>query len=228
MRGMSPTPLRPVSARGIAAEAADTIREAIMDGTFAPGEALREGPLGESLEVSRGSVREALALLEREGIIRTGWHRPAAVVPVTRERAEHLYRLRAGLERIAARGAMPYAHEEDFAAAISDLEAAVNPGTSRSDVVRADLAFHDRVYEIADNEPLTEAWRAIRSQVRLYQLLRTSEPEPGYDAGLPADHRSYVAALCSGDPERAGRVAEEHIEAALHGLLQRLEDPSHP
>lgn len=194
-----------------------------MDGTFAPGEALREGPLAQSLEISRGSVREALSLLEREGIIRTGWHRPASVVPATRERAEHLYRLRAGLDRIAALGAMPHARQEDFTQPLADLEAAVRPGSSRSDLVRADLAFHDRVYEIAGNEPLSDAWKAIRSQVRLYQLLRTSEPEPGYDAGLPAEHVDYARAVCGGDPGVAGRHAEQHIEAALEGLRRRLE-----
>lgn len=223
MLGMSSARLRPVSSRGIAPEAADTIREAIMDGTFTPGEVLREGPLAQSLEISRGSVREALSILEREGIIRTGWHRPASVVPATRERAEHLYKLRAGLDRIAAQGAMAHAREEDFSQALSDLDSAVLPTSSRSDLVRADLAFHDRVYEIARNEPLTDAWKAIRSQVRLYQLLRTSEPEPGYDSGLPAEHRAYAKTLCGGDPDAVGRCAEQHIEAALTGLLQRLE-----
>lgn len=194
-----------------------------MDGTFAPGESLREGPLAQSLEISRGSVREALSILEREGIIRTGWHRPASVIPATRERAEHLYKLRGGLDRIAAQGAMAHARAEDFTSALTDLHEAARPGSSRSDLVRADLAFHDRVYEIAGNEPLTEAWRAIRSQVRLYQLLRTSEPEPGYDAGLPAEHEAYAESLCGNDPEAAGRSAEQHIEAALTGLLKRLD-----
>lgn len=220
---MSTARLRPVSSRGIAPEAADAIREAIMEGTFSPGEVLREGSLAQSLEISRGSVREALSLLEREGIIRTGWHRPASVIPATRERAEHLYKLRASLDRTAAHGAMLHARMEDFAQALSDLQDAVQPGSSRSDLVRADLAFHDRVYQIAGNEPLSDAWKAIRSQVRLYQLLRTSEPEPGYDAGLPAEHVAYAQTLCGSDAEAAGRCAEQHIESALEGLLQRLE-----
>ena len=44
------------------------IREAIMNGTFRPGEELREGALAESLAVSRGSVRAGLSILEKEGI----------------------------------------------------------------------------------------------------------------------------------------------------------------
>lgn len=193
-----------------------------MDGTFAPGEALREGPLAESLQISRGSVRDALSLLEREGIIRTGWHRPASVLPATRERAEHLYKLRAGLERIAAQAVIGKAAEEDFTSALADLETAVRPGSSRSDLVVADLTFHDRVFDIAGNAPLSEAWRGIRSQVRLYQLLRTSEPEPGYDASLPAEHAAYAQLLCGRDARAAADSAERHIEMALTGLLQRL------
>ncbi|OEU94828.1 GntR family transcriptional regulator [Streptomyces oceani] len=217
-------PIGPVNARGIAAEAAHMIREAIMDGSFRPGEELREGSLAESLTVSRGSVREGLSILEREGIIRTGWHRPATVIPVSRDHARNLYRLRAGLDRIAAQGAAHHTRADGFSPALESLRSAVTDGAARSEVVRADLEFHDAVYEVADNAPLTSAWQAIRSQIRLYQLVRSAEPESGYDSSLVAEHSRYAEILTSGDVETAGRYAEQHVESALEGLLGRLGD----
>ncbi|WP_016907108.1 GntR family transcriptional regulator [Streptomyces xiaopingdaonensis] len=211
-----------MNTRGIAVEAAHMIREAIMNGTFQPGEELREGALAESLTVSRGSVREGLSILEREGIIRTGWHRPATVIPVSRDHAENLYRLRAGLERIAAQGAAERARPDCFAAALEGLRSAVTDGTTRSEVVRADLEFHDAVYDVAENGPLVSAWQAIRSQIRLYQLVRSAEPERGYDSSLVVEHSRYAEILTSGDAEAAGRYAEQHVESALEGLLGRL------
>lgn len=220
----TPAPIGPVNARGIAAEAAHMIREAIMEGTFRPGEVLREGDLAESLSVSRGSVREGLSVLEREGIIRTGWHRPATVIPASRSHAQNLYRLRAGLERIAAQAAAERARHEDFSSALTSLRSAVTDDSTRSELVRADLGFHDVVYEISDNAPLVSAWQAIRSQIRLYQLLRTSEPEPGYDASLIDEHSQYAGILVDGDGDAAGRYAERHVESALEALLGRLDD----
>ncbi|MEU3271150.1 GntR family transcriptional regulator [Saccharomonospora sp. NPDC006951] len=220
----TPAPLGPVSTRGIAAEAAHMIREAIMNGTFRPGEELREGALAESLAVSRGSVREGLSILEREGIIRTGWHRPAMVIPASRDHARNLYRLRAGLDRIAAQGATEKARRDGVATALEGLRSAVTNAAARSEVVRADLEFHDAVYGMADNEPLTSAWQAIRSQIRLYQLLRGTEPEKGYDLSLVSEHAEYAKILTEGDTEAAGRYAELHVESALEGLLGRLGD----
>lgn len=200
------------------------IREAIMNGTFRPGEELREGALAESLTVSRGSVREGLSILAREGIIRTGWHRPATVIPVSREHAKNLYRLRAGLERIAAQGAAEHAPPECFSAALQGLRSAVEGGAARSEVVRADLEFHDAVYDVADNGPLLSAWQAIRSQIRLYQLVRSAEPERGYDSSLVSEHSRYAEIVTDGDVDAAGQYAERHVESALEGLLGRLDD----
>lgn len=214
--------LRPIAARGLGTATADTIREAIMDGTFAPGEALREGPLAESLAVSRGSVREGLALLEREGLVRTGWHRPATVVTATRARAQDLYRLRAGLDRVAVVAAAAVATEADLAAPLARLAEVASSGASRDELVTADLAFHDAVYRVAGNEPLTAAWEAIRSQVRLYQLLRSSEQTQGYAESLHREHADYARLVLGGDAAAAATCAEEHVGSALAALLRRL------
>lgn len=221
---MTSNPLATINTRGLTAAAADSIREAIMRGTFAPGETLREGPLAESLGVSRGSVREGLAILEREGIIQTGWHRPAVVVSVTRARARDLYQLRAGLDRIAAQNAAGKAKEANFEEELAGLAAALESSHDPSELVIADLAFHDVVYRIADNEPLTAAWHAIRSQIRLYQLLRIRRPEPGYNSGLLAEHAEYARILARGDADTAAGYAVRHIEAALAALVDRLEN----
>src|SRR5213080_687917 len=88
--------------RGLADEAADLVRAAILSGHFPPGAALREVELAARLDVSRGSVREGLAQLEREGLVRGGWHRGTTVIDVTAKDVEEVYTLRAALDRLAA------------------------------------------------------------------------------------------------------------------------------
>ena len=84
---MSSSPLPKVARRGLAQESADLIREAIHSGGFAPGSSLLEVELAASLGVSRGSVREGMALLEREGLIRSDSPTAAATVATATARA---------------------------------------------------------------------------------------------------------------------------------------------
>lgn len=81
--------------RGLADEAADRIRAAVLAGRYAPGAALRESELAALLDVSRGSVREGMALLAREELIRSGWHRGTTIIDVTAADVEEVYALRA-------------------------------------------------------------------------------------------------------------------------------------
>ena len=212
-----------VTRRGIASESARLIREAIMKGTFQPGDQLLEVELAESLDVSRGSVRQGLSILEREGLVRTAWHRPATVVATTRSRANDLYTLRIGLERIAARGAAE-AREPgaDLEAALTDLRVAVEGGADRAELIERDLDFHDAVYARAANEPLADAWQAIRSQVQLFQMLRSEGSGRSYAESLIGEHLIYARLVHDGDADGAICFAEGHIRGALGALLEHL------
>ena len=111
---MASLPLPKVARRGLAQESADLIRDAILSGGFAPGAPLREVELAESLGVSRGSVREGMSLLEREGLIHGEWHRGTTVIEVTREDVEEVYTVRAALDRLAATTAQSRATDEQL------------------------------------------------------------------------------------------------------------------
>src|SRR5690625_2999415 len=88
--------------RGLGHEAADRVREAVFAGVFPPGAVLREVELAADLEVSRGSVREGLARLEQEGLVRSVWHRGTRVIDLSIDDVEDVYTVRAALERVAA------------------------------------------------------------------------------------------------------------------------------
>src|SRR3954470_12663275 len=92
--------------RGLAEAAADRIRDAIFAGAFPPDTPLREVELAADLDVSRGSVREGLTILEREGLVHSGWHRGTNVIDVTVPDAHEIYAVRAALEGLAARSAI--------------------------------------------------------------------------------------------------------------------------
>src|SRR5262245_60352579 len=151
--------MQPAQRRGLAEEAADRIREEIFTGRVPPGSALREVELAASLEVSRGSVREGLAQLEREGLVRSVWHKGTRVIELTEADVEEVYAVRAALDRLAATTAAAHGSAEDF----DELDALVAEMAAERDGTRLlslDIDFHEIVYRAAGNRRLLEAWRA--------------------------------------------------------------------
>lgn len=225
---MSTSPLPKIARRGLAQESADLIREAILSGGFAPGSPLREVELAASLGVSRGSVREGLSALEREGLIQSGWHRGTTVIEVTREDVEEVYTVRAALDRLAATTAQSRATDEQLEELdqLVDAMARQLGGGQDGDGPRLlglDMAFHNAIYEAAGNRRLIEAWRAIRSQIHLFQLRRVTLGHEHYRARVVHEHRELAALLRSNDRERLATVAEEHVDSARRSLLMHIQ-----
>ncbi|GAA3559940.1 GntR family transcriptional regulator [Amycolatopsis ultiminotia] len=226
---MEVTPLRKAARRGLAEEAADRVREAIFAGHFRPGAPLREVELAASLEISRGSVREGLALLAKEGLIRGGWHRPTTVVDVTAADVAEVYSVRAALDRLAAVTARSHATADELDgldALVTELATAVREQADGPRLLALDIAFHDRVYAAAGNGRLLDAWHSVRSQVFLFQLQRISSAHRHYRGRVVAEHRELATLIRAGDPDRLARIAEEHVHTARRSLLTELGDGS--
>ncbi|MBR8741960.1 GntR family transcriptional regulator [Nocardiopsis sp. MG754419] len=214
--------MRRVRRRGLAHEAADRIRESIFDGRVAPGSPLREVELAVSLDVSRGSVREGLAILEREGLVRSEWHRGARVIDLNPRDVDEVYTVRAALERLAAAGAAARMTPHHLAALDSLVQAmgrALEGDADGLTLLALDLAFHDRVFAIAGNGRLTDAWHGVRSQVRLIQLIRIERDQAHYRDLLVGEHHELVRLMSRGPSEELARAAEEHVDSARRALV---------
>ncbi|MEV7096727.1 GntR family transcriptional regulator [Amycolatopsis sp. NPDC051045] len=216
----SPSGPAPARRRGLAEEVADRIRDAIFDGVYAPGGQLREVELAEALGVSRGPVREALLRLEREGLVRSEWHRGTTVTALSGEDVAELDSLRAALDHLAVGLVVARASAEALTA-IDAVVRRMERAAGEHEMVRCDLEFHDAVYGAAGHRRLREAWQAIRSQVHLFLLTRIGVATDGYLAGIPAEHRELAAALRARDGETALALFAEHRRHAFEVLSGR-------
>lgn len=205
----------PARRRGLADEVADRIRDAIFDGAYPPGSALREVELASALGVSRGPVREALLKLEREGLVRGEWHRGTTVTELSDVDVAELDSLRAALEQLAV--ALVVERASDLAE-IDAVVARMERAADEHEMVRCDLDFHDAVYAAAGHRRLREAWAAIRSQVHLFLLTRIGVESEGYLAGIPAEHRRLADALRARDREAALELFAVHRRHAFEIL----------
>ncbi|MFD9699779.1 GntR family transcriptional regulator [Lentzea sp. NPDC059081] len=211
----------PARRRGLSSEVADLIREAIFDGRYPPGAALREVELAEALQVSRGPVREAIRALEVEGIVRAEWHRGATVTALTLQDVAELDSLRAALEVLAVRRVVDHASDASLGLvekAVAEMDRARTP----HEMVRCDMAFHDAVYAAAGHSRLVQAWEAIRSQVHLFLVTRVNVSSDGYLEQIRSEHRDLAAALRLGNAEGALELFAEHRRHAFEVLTSGL------
>ncbi|MFE2754605.1 GntR family transcriptional regulator [Actinosynnema sp. NPDC059335] len=215
--------LRRADRRGLADEAADLIREAIFAGVFPPGSPVREVELAASLDVSRGSVREGLAVLAREGLVRSAWHRGARVIDLTARDAEEVYSVRAALEGLAGRSAIGRVDLDALGGLVDGMARGVAAGAPSEELLALDMEFHETIYRAAGNRRLLEAWHAVRSQVHLFQLTRIRLGHHDYRAVVVDEHREIVRLLAAGDAAEVARHAEEHVHSAKRVLVGQLD-----
>jgi DNA-binding GntR family transcriptional regulator len=160
--------------RGLTDEVAESIRQAIFDGSFEMGEHLNEVDIADRLEVSRGPVREALVQLRQEGIVTTKWHRGTHIVQFSAKEVRELASLRTVLEVFAMREAAVSATQADLDRMNSVLTAMSGAPANESDhaMIQLDVQFHDNLYRSAHHDRLWNAWSSIRSQIMLSLLVK--------------------------------------------------------
>src|SRR5258708_7155625 len=107
--------LTPAHKRTLAEAVTEQLRNAIIQGHFAPGQLLSEDQLARPLGVSRGPIRDALIQLEREGLVSSQSNRRTVVASLSRRDLDEVYSLRLALERLAVQYAVHNALPEDFA-----------------------------------------------------------------------------------------------------------------
>jgi DNA-binding GntR family transcriptional regulator len=215
----------------LAEDVVDQVRAAILDGQFSAGQRLREDELASVLQVSRGPVREALASLEREGLVVVAPHRGASVVQLTPDDLADVYSLRTGLEVVATQLAIMRGTEEDFRQAdrvLKELARLLKGRPSEQDAARLDLEFHDVLYSAARNERLRASWLGVRSQVYLF-LLKRNIASPDWRDGSVSGHSEILEAVRARDEARAVQLISGHISYAYtlisNNLANAADDP---
>ncbi|MGW0068291.1 GntR family transcriptional regulator [Streptosporangium sandarakinum] len=193
------------------------LRQAIATGEMKPGDRLVERELSARSGVSRGPVREAIMILEQEGLVVTHPYRGAEVAGISqREVREVLVPIRLTIERFAFREVAENRSSEllgRLERLVEEMSDAAASGASPERLADLDVAFHEAVIAASGHTQALQIWRTIQPRVRAYFVRDApSHPSPGE---IPRQHRALLAALRSGTAEEVDRVAMEHIETYL-------------
>ena len=211
--------LRPLAAaRPLAEDAADVIREGILDGKFHHGEHLVEATLARQLRISRGPVREAFKLLRAEGLVAEEPRRGTFVVTIDSRDVREIYDLRAAIEGAAA-SAMASAPNpkaiEELHKIIGRMAVSVDRGDPRA-IGAADFDFHEAICRLSGNSRLHTVFLqhviALRTLIKVDEHLYSS-------AEIVEQHRPLLTAIADGDAPLARALCEEHCRGARDEVM---------
>ena len=201
----------------------ENIRQAIIDGTFSPGERLMEIQLADEMGVSRTPVREAIRKLELEGFVVMIPRRGTYVADISIKDITEIYEIRISLDILAAGLAAERITDEELEKLNSYLVEIGRyvPAMDMDKIVELDTAFHDILYKATRNERLVSVIGNLREQ--LTGIRGRSMSYPGRLVETMDEHRALVDSIASRDVERAQRAARVQIENAEQTLLRSME-----
>jgi DNA-binding GntR family transcriptional regulator len=199
-----------------------SIRLAIVSLQFAPGQLLSENELAARYKASRTPVRDALKLLEREGLVRISSRRKTMVAPLDLNAYRQAVFAREALESAAAREAALEFRRGDRRLLSENVE-------KQADAIRAgavwkfdalDFAFHHSVFQIARLEALTpvvDSFRGLTDRMRTAHLTLLTK----YDhSGVVEQHAGIADAIERGDADRAQLLMGRHVLSVMERVAR--------
>lgn len=193
------------------------VRHRIACGEFAAGDRLVERDLSAAYNLSRGPVREAIMVLEHEGLVATHPYRGAVVAEIGQtEVTEILVPIRLVIERAAARtvaASPPPDLMERLNDLVSRMERASTSTLDAEQLADLDVAFHEEMIAAAGHTQSLQIWRTIQPRVRAYFLRDAPQHDSPHE--VVRQHRHLLDELGTGNPDRAETALVEHVRT--HG-----------
>jgi len=200
----------------------DALLEEITSGKLSPGERIIQEQIAQALGVSRQPVQQALLLLRNQGVLKDAGGRGLIVAPLDADHVAHIYEMRAVIEGLACRLAATHRAEQARKQGEAIIEAgrkAVASG-SVAKMIAADIRFHEFLYGLSGNPligPAMDTHLTYTQRVMGEVLVQDQEPRDIWD-----QHAKILAAIVSGKPELAEKLAKEHLMQASHFMVSRL------
>ncbi|MFZ0764613.1 GntR family transcriptional regulator [Bradyrhizobium sp.] len=202
---------------------AQKLREAIMSGNLKPGQRLVERELCEMMGVSRPSIREALRLLEADGLVNTVPHRGPMVSTISLDEARQLYAARAVLEGFAGRECARL-HDPAVVRRIGDALTRLKTALAKPDmiaVLEAKTDFYAALIGGCQNSFIERMLKPLHDRITLLRITSMSQPKR-----INKSLREVTAiwrAIQSGDKDLAERCCVDHVKAAAVAALDMIQ-----
>jgi GntR family transcriptional regulator, rspAB operon transcriptional repressor len=210
------------------AHIAAALRERILGAELAAGAELRQDELAADLGVSRTPLREALRLLEGEGLVESSPHRPVVVAPLSADDLEQVYAMRIVLEATAVRMTAPRMEAADLAV-LHGLLAEMAFHAERRDTPAWE-APHERFHNLlvsGAGSSYGERVGSLSLASRRYRRAYLGTRAVGWERGA-AEHAAIAEACASGDGAEAAALLGAHLAGTALALLEEIDPGRRP
>jgi len=225
--------LQPLTAKTLVDQVMDAIVEAAATGVFLPGDRIVEAELARSFNVSRVPIREALRMLESQGIVVNERYRGMRLMNVNIDRLEEILKVRLALETLAGVEVMSAAEKLDAPQRdslwdpLKHIVRRMHEADDRGDsfgVASLDTEFHHCLCQLSGNNVLVQTWEPLSRQLTIIFGLSTLKKGT---QSIVAEHDELIEILTAGDQNAFGKLMEVHIldysrAVDYEGLVEQL------
>ena len=201
----------------------NTLRQGILRGDLKPGERLMEIPLAAKLGVSRTPIREAIRMLELEGLVTMIPRKGAEVAWISKQDLRDVLEVRKSLDSLAVSLACDRITEEEKEAlknAEDEFEHSIEKGSATS-IAEADVCFHDVILKAGKNGRLMQMINNLAERMYRYRLEYIKDSRN--HARLIEEHRKIIKYIIEGDKANACDAIETHIDNQEKNVISHLE-----
>ena len=212
----------------LAASVRSEIERQILSGDLQAGEKLNEVALAERLDVSRGTVREAIRTLAESGLIDLLANRGAFVRSLTVEEIRNLYHLRGAVFAMACAAVAERAKAEPIGHVLDALNANLNAmrvayhDDDRAAYYELNIAFHALLMGEAQNPRAKAVYEGLVKEMHLFRR-RGLSVSPNIARSIE-EHAAIVDAVAQADIDGARQAAQHHIDEGLKRFLKTLDE----
>ncbi|MBN3724023.1 GntR family transcriptional regulator [Burkholderia sp. Ac-20379] len=194
------------------------LRDAITEGSIAPGTRIVQEEIAEQLSVSRSPVLQAFRLLKKDGLVEDAPGRGLQVAPLDAERIGHLYELRGALDSLAARLAARKRVKLDKSLIAAGRK--LSKGEDIKAMIEADMAFHSAIYAASGNPLIVD--NAHLHWMLLRRVMGAVHQVAGQRKTVWDEHAAIAEAIAQGDEELAAKLSIQHTEYARENLVRNM------
>lgn len=201
----------------------NTLRQGILTGELKPGERLTEIHLANRLGVSRTPIREAIRMLELDGLVTMMPRRGAEVARISTQDLRDVLEVRKVLESLATKLASERIDEESSEklkiAAMKFIDATKTGDVTR--IAKADVEFHDVILQASGNRRLVQMVNNLAERIYRYRLEYIKDKK--HHEQLIVEHALIMKYVLCNDAQKASEAAETHIDNQEKNILDHLD-----
>mgnify|MGYP003835669639 CR=1 FL=1 len=202
----------------------DTLREAIITGELKPGERLMEVKLAEKMGVSRTPVREAIRMLELEGLVNMYPRKGAHVAELSVKDIMDVLEVRASMDSLATRLAAERITDEEIKE-LKQIQAQFVNYADKDNLqgtIKKDVEFHELIYRASRNDRLLQIANNLREQVQRFRVIYLKDYSS--PKNLIKEHEEICSAISARNLDMAQEFAQTHINNQEKVIIKAIKN----